>query len=554
MNVYDYFQDYKINEIEQLIDMMTHLHDNVNNLVDCNMTRLSGRIESTYEDFLKDRCISEESRGPKEVLTELSKYFGGAIRWHNPGTMINVNPPANMPAIAASAYSMLYNPNFAQDMSTGSLLMTELEVIKIMSDLVGWDWKNAHGVFTFGGKSTNMHAVKIGLQKALKNTIDKAIRQDVFVISSEQGHPCHSEVCAWLGIGQESLVRVPVDGKGVMIIEETERIINEKIQNGGIFAGMILNGGTTIQMTVDPIHDAVAMRNRIAAKNNLDYIPHVHVDSVIGWAWIFFKDYDFDKNELEFGAAALKKIRQLSQKIEQLDQADSFGADFHKTGFCPYISSIFMLNDRKPLFDLGKTKTLEWNDLEYGNYSPFEYTLELSRASTGPISAFVALHGFGKEGFRKLIGNLMETGECFKDSLRKYKEFDIVNDDTEGPVTLFIVKPENSNIEYRNIKLMKKEDAEEIAKYNYYFYLFMLEKQSKHELNFVLDYSSGYDKTPNGTKIGVLKAYHMSPYVTNELMKNYVNEIYKAKCEFDKIKDDYKPYVVPHKPRQFVLR
>lgn len=554
MKIEDYFQDYKTNKVSPLTEMIEYLHDEVSDLINCDATRLEGRLQESYESYLFNKKIPENSRTPKEVLSDLSRNFGGAIRWHNPGSMINVNPPANLPAIAASAYSMLFNPNFAQDLSTGSLLSTELEVIKLMAELVGWDWKNAHGIFTFGGKSTNLHAVKIGLQKALKNTLDKPIKKDVFIISTEQGHPCHTEVCGWLGIGYESLIKVPVDSFGMMDIEVTEKLICENIENGKVFAGMLLNGGTTIQLTVDPINEAVDMRDRLVQKYNLDYSPHIHVDAVIGWAWLFFKDYDFCKNELNFSEKTLIKIASLTNRITQMDRVDSFGADFHKTGYCPYVSSLFMVKDRKYLYELGKRDSVELEELEYGNYSPFEYSLELSRSGTGPISAYMALHCFGKNGFRELIGNLVEVGEYLKATLKLNKEFEVVNDETEGSVTLFVIKNEEFNINYQDIKNMSKEEVEDFAKYNYYFYLYLLEKQTKHEVKVVMDYSSGFDKTPNNTKIGVFKAYHMSPYITKELMDIYINEIYQAKKEFDKIKDEYQPYLVAHKPRQFVLR
>ncbi len=555
MKIDKYFQSNSNNEITSLLEMIEYLHKGVNDFVDTDMTRLSNRMQGSYEDFLKHKKISVNPRDPYEVLSELTDYFGGAIRWQNPGTMINVNPPANIPSIAASAYAMLFNPNFAQDMSTGTLLATELEVSKIISDFVGWDWKQTQGLFTFGGKSTNMHAVKIALQKALGDTINKAIKDKVFIISSIQGHPCHAEVCGWLGIGQESLIRVPVDKNGTIDVEAAEIIINTRIAQGEIFGGIILNGGTTIQLTVDPIYKIVDMRDRIVEQNKLKYIPHLHVDSVIGWAWLLFKNYDFELNKFNFSETALEKIKIMHNSIKQLDKADSFGVDFHKTGFCPYISSMFMLNDRENLPILGNSKTIKYNELEYGNYSPFEYTLELSRSSTGPIAAFMALHCFGEEGFQQLIGNLVETGEHFKKYIvATSKHFEIVNDNTKGHVTLFIIKPEDFTLSYNKIKYMSKEEAEEIGKYNYHFYLFMLEKQFKSEINFVLDYSSGYDKTKSGTKIGVFKAYHMSPFITNDIMENIANDIIKLKKEYDEFKGEYIPREVPHKPRQFVLR
>jgi len=549
-----YFQDPKNNDITGLLDLIKGLNGFVDKFIDTNMTRLNEKIEGSYYEYLKDCKLSFESKEPLKVLEEISELYKGAVRWHHPGTMINVNPPANLPAIAASAYSMLFNPNFAQDMSTGALIMSELEAIKYMAELAGWNWGDSHGIFTFGGKSTNMHAVKIGLQKCSKDIAKKGVKQNIFIVSTEQGHPCHAEVCDWLGIGKDNCLRMPVDESGRIKIEESERIISEYIQGGNILACIIVNGGTTIQMTIDPIKDVVDMRDRLSKKFNLGYLPHIHVDSVIGWAWLFFKYYDYVKNPLDFDAKTLTKIKAMCSRISQIEYADSFGADFHKTGFCPYISSVFMTNDKKHIYELGNAKPLELDELEYGNYSPFLYTLELSRAVTGPISALTTLKCFGIEGFQRLLGGLMVVGEYIKQSLDENSEFEVINNDTEGFVTLFIIKQPGEKIRYKDIAFMDRENAKKIGEYNYHFYLYLLEKQFQRKCTFVMDYSTGYDKTKSGIKIGVLKAFPMSPFANKDNMKDIINELFELKKEYDSCREQFVPYEVPHKPRAFVFR
>ncbi|PYG90219.1 glutamate/tyrosine decarboxylase-like PLP-dependent enzyme [Ruminiclostridium sufflavum DSM 19573] len=553
-NILKYFQDPNSKDINRYIDMIKRLDSFVGKHVDTNKSRLNGEIECSYYDYLKECRLSYESKDPTEVFEELSELFKGAVRWNNPGTMININPPANLPAAAAGAYTMFFNPNFAQDMLTGNLIKSELETCKYLAELAGWDWESSQGIFTFGGKSTVMYAVKVGLQKCSQDIGKKGAKEDIFVVSTSQGHPCHAEVCDWLGIGKDNCLKMPVDEKGRIAIEESEKIISERIESGGILACILANGGTTIQMTVDPIKEVTEMRDRLARKFSLNYLPHVHVDSVIGWTWLFFEHYDFEKNPLGFDTKVLTKIRAMFLRVSQITYADSFAADFHKTGFCPYVASVFMSRDKTQMYGLGNVEPIELNELEYGNYSPFQYTLELSRAGTGPVSALTTLKCFGYEGFQKVIGSLMTVGEYIKAAINENSEFEVINNETEGFVTLFIIRQPGENIKYKEISDMDSESAARTAEYNYYFYLYLIDKQAKGECTFVLDYSEGYDKTKSGVKIGVLKAFPMSPLADAENMRGIINELFEIKKEYDLCREDFSPCEVLHKPRAFVCR
>jgi glutamate/tyrosine decarboxylase-like PLP-dependent enzyme len=280
----------------------------------------------------------------------------------------------------------------------------------------------------------------------------------------------------------------------------------------------------------------------------------VHVDSVIGWVWLFFKDYDFERNPEEIDEIALQKLRNMYNRVSEIRFADSFGVDFHKTGFCPYLSSIFIVKDKALIENLGMSKQPEVSELQFGNYSPFTYTLESSRALNGPVSALVALKSLGMSGFRELIAGLVANSEKVKKIFEGLRDFSVVNASDENFVTLFVVMPPKITIKYQEILNSTADMVTKIAEYNHKFYLFLLEKQIIGGSPLAIDFISAYENTKSGVKIGIMKMYPTSPYFDEQYVDTFVKQITDFKIEFDKVADDFKPKACPHVPKTLVLR
>lgn len=550
----DYFLDPKTDSCDELIRQVRVLDDEIKKISKSNQARIPGVVSRKYEDYLKKSSIPETNQNPDKVMREISTLFKGAVRWHHPGTMINITPPPLIPAIAASTITMLFNPNLAIDVSCGGLSVTELEVVKHMTSLVEWDWRKSFGVFTFGGKGTNLYAVKIALNKYDKNFKETGIKGKIAIISSEQGHPCHIEICDWLGLGRSSCLRLPLDFEGKIDLIKAKKIIVNFIKDGGEIPCIIVNGGTTLHNTVDPIKKIVKLRDKLVKNFKLNYVPHIHVDSVIGWVWLFFKKYDFDKNPEKIDNIALKKIESMYRKVSEIKYADSFGVDFHKTGFCPYVSSVFITRDKKLIDDLGVSKQPMFSDLQFGNYSPFTYTFESSRPLNGSVSALVALKSLGMSGFRNLIAGLIANSERVKSKFNALKDFSVANQLDENFVTLFIITPPKFNCSYQEALKQSDDIAIKIAEYNHKFYLFLLEKQIIDGSPLAIDYISGYETSRSGIKLGVMKMYPVSPYFTKEYVNDLVKQLIIFKNEFDKVADHFKPKACPHIPKTLVLR
>lgn len=485
-----------------------------------------------YCDFLDRETLPEAPQDPACVLEDLSAYFQRAVQWEKAETMINITPPANLLSIACACFTSLFNPNFAQDEPSGWLMTTELAVVKFIACLAGWDADTAGGIFTFGGKGTNLYAGKIGLTKAIRNVRHSGVGGcHAVLFTNEKAHPCHLEAADWLGLGRDSCVVVKTTQNGQLDLEDFEKALWDALSSGKHIACITINGGTTNEVIVDPIQKVVDIRDRAVAKFHLDYVPHIHVDSVIGWVWLMFASYDFENNPLGMTTTELMKISSMRDKIKEIRYADSFGVDFHKTGFCPYVSSCIMVRQRKDLLILGGRDETDLREMKLGEYAPFEWSLELTRSSNGPVSAYVALKLFGKQGFQELIYRIFSNGEYIRSLLEQEENFEVINPETEGFATLFVILPPGSKKRFQDY--IREGRAGELLHYNHQFFLFLLEKFEEGEVGFRLTFSRSYRPYGSPTKTGCMKIYQSSPVSKKDRISEIMRSLFAMKQKYD---------------------
>ena len=542
MKIDEYFGDYKDNNLDRVITYMKNLDAELNEYYNFGKPFFKGDYQLKYEELLEKKQLNYESICNKEVFDYIAPYFKNIPNWNNPGTMINVIPPVNLISLAAANIANMYNPNFAQDTYAGLLITSELEVAKYLSDLVGWDWKKSYGTFTFGGKGTNLYATKVALNK-----IDQEIKQHgcerdrYFMLTSKNGHPCHYEVCNWLGIGSTNCYEIDCDDNGQMKLAEARKIIEDNLNKGRIFLGYNLTAGSTNELYVDPIKEIYNMNKDIVKKYNLNYIPYIHADAVLGWVYLFFNSYDFKKNPFKIEKHNLDKIKSLNRKVQELKYADSIGIDFHKTGFCPYTSSIILFKNKDDYFTLDPKDNIPFENLHFGNYNPYHTTLELTRASNGPLSALCTLKSLGIKGFQEIISKMFSSTEYFRLELIKDKRICLINPETEGLASLFIIKPkEYLDLTLEELLKLPQEDITIIKDYNVNYGKYILEQSKKGKISFTYTSSRSYVVPGTNIKIGALKAYPMSVFLDNYEIDRILKEISKTISDYTK--EDIKEY------------
>lgn len=471
--------------------------------------------------------IGENPMNVKKIFLSLQYYFNNCLNWRSTRTQFNITPPPLYPSITSQIMVDFFNPTLINSVGGGNMLKLEEDITKFISSLSGWDNNLSKGIFTFGGTGTNLYGMKIGINKSNPEFALKGIKNAIF-IDNDQTHSCHRTACDWLGVGIKNDVILKTYN-GAIKISEFEQKLEKAIKNNKKVGCIILNGGESYDYFVDPIYEIYKIRNKICKKYNLDYKPHIHVDSVSGWVFLFFNDYNFQKNPLNISRNALLKIKKINLRIKELKYADSFGVDFHKTGFTQYISSLFMLKNKGDLKYLmeGSKRGITPQSFGMSEYSPGQYTLETSRSAIGPVSAYVTLSSLGKKGYQYLVGNFMNLAEDLREKIYNDPLFIPCNNDSLGWCTLFLINPYPHKINFKDI--LQEKDRSKIEFLNNYqknFYNFLNEKKNRNKWIFSL--SSRY-------KIRSFKLYPMSPLIDIKTNDEILTWIRKNKLTFEKI-------------------
>ena len=476
--------------------------------------------------------MAEEGCSVEEVASLLVGKLEGLPIWGHPRTQINVIPPPSIPSIIGSLLPAIYNPNLISDDTSYGLALTEASVAAMMARLVGYDAEQSAGVFTFGGTGTTLYGVKLGIEKAFPDAMHNGVRGDGVVLASAQSHYCRLNVAGWLGLGEKNVVEVPTHLQNDIRIDRLDAAARAAIHQGQNIVALVATMGTTDAFGIDDLDAVVDLRDRLVDDYALDYTPHVHADAVIGWAWSVFNDYDFERNPLGFRPRTVRALAAACRRISKLHRADSIGIDFHKTGFAPYISSLFLVRDRADLQRLMRGR----NEMPYlfqsGERHPGVFTLEASRSGSGVLSAYANLLLFGRVGLRVLLGHLVEMAESLREHLEGHNSITVLNDEGVGMVTVFRVYPDG--VDTWTIKERERTDPdarEELLRHNDYnrrLFRYLYDRAMRGE-GVHISMTDCYRETDYGEPIVGLKSFILSPFIDEKNVRSLVNDVLAAR-------------------------
>ena len=491
-----------------------------------------GDFEVARQTVLPDTLSSVE-----EVTADLVSYLRGMSIFGHPRTQQNVIPPPTIPSVIGVLIASLYNPNITWDEYSRLVALAEVEAVGMTAQMIGYNPEKASGVFTFGGTGTTLYGVKIGLEKACPGTLQNGTSEDAVVFVSDAGHYCATNIVGWLGIGTNNLVTIPTTSENEIDLNQLAQETREALTNGKRIAAIIATLGTTDAFGLDDLESIVTLRDTLVDEFQLDYRPHIHADAVIGWAWSVFNDYNFEENRLGFRPRTIRALAGACRRIRYLSLADSIGIDFHKTGFAPYISSLVLVKNEA---DLGLVKR-EPEQMPYlyhfGDYKPGMYTLETSRAGTGPLAALANLRLFGQEGLQTILGHLVEMTQLLREHLEGHEGTTVLNRDNFGTVTVFRAYP--VGVDTFSIKREEFEDLanrESLLTHNAYnSEIFQyVHSEAMEGRGVVISTTDCYRHTMYGEPIVGLKSYILSPFVDETDVETVVAKVLEAREKLSK--------------------
>ncbi len=491
------------------------------------------RLVPDYPTARGDR-MHDAGQSLEEVIPQLVHYLQGMFIWGHPRAQINVVPNPTIASLIGMLLPLAYNPNLCSDESGRLFSEAEVRASAITAALVGYPAEQARGVFTFGGTGGLLYGIKVGLEKAQPGSALGGVREGAVVLTSAQSHYSCLTVAAWLGIGQENVIAVPTQLDNSMRLDSLEQAGRDALSQGKHIAAIVATMGSTDAFGFDDLEAIDRVRRRLADEFELSYLPHIHADAVIGWAWSVFNDYDFEQNPLEFRGRTVRALAAAQERIRHLPLAESIGIDFHKTGYAPYVSSLVMFRSAADLERIGRPKQTMPYLYQSGELHPGMVTLETTRSAAGPMAALANLLLLGKEGYRTLLGHAVEMAEVLREQIDAHPHLSVLNDDNVGPVTLFRAYPDDVNT--FTVKDHERTDPkyrDKLLAHNDYnrriFERVNAEALSGHGV--VISLTSCYRRTDYGEPIVALKSYVLSPFSDESRMQSIITHVLRARQE-----------------------
>jgi len=495
---------------------------------------------------VKNSSLNQKMSTSEEVIKQVVKMFEGMPNWGHPLTMNNVNPQGNTAAIIAAMLSEIFAPNIIEGEYAWNVHQAELESGGILANLAGWEPKKAGCVYTYGGSGCWTYGLKYALTRVLPDSRNKGIRTDAKIICSQQAHYTMLNSTDWTGIGMNNIIKIKTDvDTNAMDMQHLEQILKVCQAKHIPVASVVCTMGTTDASAFDPVE---------SVRKLLDKYPNpqgygktfLYCDSVIGWSWIVFKNYDFYKNPLGFSKEVLPYLEENYNAIKGIFYADAFGVDFHKSGFSPYISSAFVYRDAKEfetILSRGQSAYLQ----PRSPYNPLNYTLEVSRAATGSLAGWATLKFFGYEGFQSVLGGILENKVYLKDQIAKQSDMVCVNQSDTGLVTLLRIYPKNIDAKAQfKRELCGKTFRADLIKNNKLtqaigdklFEWFRSGKKINGQCTPYLSFSTGFrcaeynrDMKDKEAMIYAVKMFPMNVHTTPEIMDHALTCIVAARDE-----------------------
>jgi glutamate/tyrosine decarboxylase-like PLP-dependent enzyme len=512
-----------------------------------DLARIPGNFNAdTYKKLAEKYGIfPEHPNNPIESIKRIASDFtSGAPLWRSANLQYNLGAPTNIAAVAMYALALDINIYNINDGLAGNALAAEKAVSKILSSLADIDPDKSFGLFTFGGTATNLYALKVATRRIFPMSGITGVPKNIIFMVTEDAHFSHAVAVDWLGVGTENIVTIRANADRTSDIFDAESKMRAIFEKGSILGAIMLNGGTTYDHAIDDILAFVQLRDRLVKEYKLSYIPHLHIDAVVGWAWLVFKNYDFKKNNIKISHDVLEKIKIQYERIKNLKYADSWGVDFHKgVGACPIPCSIIMMNDKKNFMHLSKSNdpmTITHQLAgEFSFESPSEYTLETSRPGGAPLAALTSLYTLGQSGYQSYLAHLVSISLLTKRLIANNDGFVVCNPYSLGYVTMVrAYPPEFAQDSRKAIELSSpREDVADftyqVNKYMKAFFSWDYRTRIRYNKGVEYSYSGTYIRTPLGIKIPAIKFYPTSPHISEQHVRDSIELLIKQKAKFD---------------------
>lgn len=365
--------------------------------------------------------LPEKGLGYDKVLADLSKsVLPNFVRPASTDYMAHLHCASLLEGIASELIIGTYNQSMDSWDQAPVATEIEVEVVKQLCALYGFDRETSDGVFTSGGSQSNMTALLLARDWFCKTKLNYDVKKfglpenyrKFRLYTSEISHFSMEKTCHIMGLGYEAVVKVPVDSRQKMDLAALKSLIEKDKAAGNIPFCVVATVGTTDFGSIDPINEIAAL----CAENGM----WCHADAAYGSAAVLSDKYRC--------------------RIAGIEKVDSVTVDFHKMFFLPVSCSAVLIKraeDFEPL-ELHADYLNREEDEEDGYTNLVGKSMQTTRRGDA-LKVWVSFQTRGKDGWNELINTCVENALYLYNVLKSRSEFSVVTEPELSSVVFRLV-------------------------------------------------------------------------------------------------------------------
>ena len=367
--------------------------------------------------------LPEKSMGFQELLKEVSeKILPNFLRPSSTCYMAHLHSSVLLETIAAELILSTFNQSMDSWDQAPVATEIEVDVIRKLCRLYGYDEKG-DGIFTSGGSQSNLSGLLLARDRFCNEKLGWDVKKHGLpadfrkfrMYVSEISHFSMEKSAHLMGLGYESVVKVPVDRAMKMDVPALKDLIRRDADAGNLPFCVGATIGTTDFGSIDPLKE---LRNICD-----EYGMWLHGDAAYGSGVILSEKY--------------------ASRVAGLEECDSITVDFHKMFMMPISCSASLVRDGK-YFD-ALTIHADYLNREEDEEDGYINLVNKSMQTTRRFDALKVWMSFrmrGKEGWSKLITTCIDNAAFLYGELKKRPDFDAVAEPEISSV-VFRVLPES---------------------------------------------------------------------------------------------------------------
>jgi L-2,4-diaminobutyrate decarboxylase len=417
--------------------------------------------------------LPQQGEGFDEVLTKVTKkILPNFLYTSSKGYLAHLHSPAIIESIASELIIASFNQSM--DSWDQSPVATEIELLVI--DMLTKLYKlgnNSDGVFTSGGSQSNFSGLMCARDWYCNTILNHDVKKKGLpsnyskfrIYTSHLSHFSVEKSAHILGLGYDSVRKVPTDDKFKLDIVCLKLMIEEDLAKGFIPMAVVATIGTTDYGSIDDVKKIREVCDK--------YSMYLHSDAAYGGALILSEKY--------------------RDRIDGIELSDSITIDFHKMFLLPISCSAFLVNDKKLLepYQLHSDYLNREEDEAEGYTNLVGKSIQTTRRFDA-LKVWISFQTQGRAGYSAIID------KCISNANTLYNMLDLAD------VYETIVEPELSSV------VFKHKGSDKLNK--------KIRKALLHEHGLVIGQTSYNNKV-------YLKCTLLNPTVSNYEMLHLIKKI-----------------------------